>query len=308
MILSQNWKDIETNLARQLLNGTIIKTEKWQGVSTPAPMLEKLFAGFQFVIPETQEALLRNVQPNTPWAEDHFQERVAGQPVNPGKEYKNWPHYKNDPSNDKFREKIPCPACCIETNMKQVTGYSAQFSSGPDAHGDVILPGAFSYNCGRCKGSGTISSEEQFTHTYMERFWAPNSIRGIRYDYGNLQDVINLLSREPDTRQAFFPVWFPEDTGAVHGGRVPCTIGYHFLLRAGHLHCTYTIRSCDYFRHLRDDVYLAARLVQWVIEKAWSKGSENLYPLGLVKPGFLVMNIASLHCWESEKFMLEKGY
>lgn len=307
MILSQNWKDIETNLARQLLNGTVIKTEKWQGVSTPAPMLEKLFAGFQFVIPETVEALLKNVSPNTPWAEDHFQERVAGDPVNPGKEYKNWPYYKNDPSNDKFREKITCPVCSTVSGLLS--------NPGVDRMGDEITVESFSQipvnpprDCYLCNGSGTISQEPQFTHTYMERFWAPQDISGIRYKYGNLENVVDLLSREPDTRQAFLPVWFPEDTGVIHGGRVPCTIGYHFLLRAGHLHCTYTIRSCDFFRHLRDDVYLAARLVQWLIEKAWPKGSESLYPLGLVKPGFLVMNIASLHCWESEKFMLEKGY
>ena len=30
-------------------------------------------------------------------------------------------------------------------------------------------------------------------------------------------DVIDLLEREPFTRQAYLPIWFPEDTGAFHG-------------------------------------------------------------------------------------------
>lgn len=274
MIISQNWKDIESNLARQLLNGTVIKTQKWQGVSTPAPMLEKLFLAFQFAIPENQQLLQNNVSPNIPWAEDHFQERVAGVPVNPGFQYQNWPHYKHDPSNDTFRTSPETPCSKCKGNNK---------------------------NCDACLGSGIFNRlPNQFSHTYMERFWTPK-FEGIRYEYGNLQDVITLLHKEPDTRQAFLPVWFPEDTGAVHGGRVPCTIGYHFLLRGGFLHCTYSIRSCDYFRHLRDDVYLAGRLVQWVIGEAFGKNTQ-------VKPGFLVMHIASLHCWESERFMLEKGY
>jgi hypothetical protein len=62
------------------------------------------------------------------------------------------------------------------------------------------------------------------------------------------------MVREPFTRQAFLPIWYPEDTGSVHGERVPCTIGYHFIRRGDWVHVVYYIRSCDFFRHFRDDI------------------------------------------------------
>jgi thymidylate synthase len=100
---------------------------------------------------------------------------------------------------------------------------------------------------------------DQFTHTYSERFWPPR-FDGIRYRAGDYLDVLALMEAEPFTRQAYLPIFFPEDTGAKHGGRTPCTLGYHFLRRRDHLHMWYEIRSCDAVRHFRDDVYLAARL------------------------------------------------
>jgi hypothetical protein len=72
----------------------------------------------------------------------------------------------------------------------------------------------------------------------MERYWPKyinwaqdeepqDAMFGIRYNYGDLNDVVDLLARSPATRQAVLPVWFPEDTGAVHGERVPCS---HFSI------------------------------------------------------------------------------
>ena len=74
---------------------------------------------------------------------------------------------------------------------------------------------------------------DKFSHTYMERIWprwagldgqASTGHRGIRFNYGDLSDVLALLNDEPTTRQAYLPIWFPEDTGAHHGERVPCTL------------------------------------------------------------------------------------
>ena len=60
--------------------------------------------------------------------------------------------------------------------------------------------------------------------------------------------------------------WIPEDTGAHHGERVPCTLGYHFIRRDDYLHMFYFIRSCDYIRHFRDDIYLAMRKAHYILE------------------------------------------
>lgn len=157
-------------------------------------------------------------------------------------------------------------------------------------------------------GNAEHKAQEQFSHTYPERFWpkfaavgekAPNGRlegvphQGIRYQYGDLDDVLNLLMNDPPTRQAYLPVWFPEDTGSTEGQRVPCTLGYHFLQREGVMDITYYIRSCDFMRHWRDDIYMAGRLLQWVAEG-----------VGAV-PGKLLMNIASLHIFEGDRQPLE---
>lgn len=157
-----------------------------------------------------------------------------------------------------------------------------------------------------------------FSHTYMERYWPKDAANnmdtnglpmvGIRYQYGDLRDVANLLIRSPHTRQAYLPVWFPEDTGAVHGERVPCSIGYHFIIRGGRLDCTYMIRSCDLIRHFRDDVYLTARLMQWMCDQYNSRefdgSGRDLEPMLL--PGDLRMHITSLHAFVGDKWKLNR--
>lgn len=241
-------------------NGNIIQTEKWQGDADAPPMREILNHTISCEIPSSMALLQDQVKPNLPWADNHFQERVGREPINPGVEFTNWPFYKNKPENDKFR-----------------------------------------------KEKGGL-----FTHTYMERIWPrfanskaiikkPKRLsnRGIRYQYGDLDDVVSLLAREPLTRQAYLPIWFPEDTGVSHGGRVPCTLGYHFIRRDAWLHCVYPIRSCDFFRHFRDDIYFACLMVRWLIKET---GWKN------VIPGSLTMHMTSLHCFENEAPMLRQHF
>lgn len=122
---------------------------------------------------------------------------------------------------------------------------------------------------------------------------------GIRYPYGDLSDVVRQIAREPLTRQAILPVFFPEDTGAVHGGRVPCSIFYQFFVRDGQMAVTYMLRSCDIVRHFRDDIYLTVRLLLWVLQEA-----RKLNPaLADVRPGEFVMMITSLHMFVNDYYV-----
>lgn len=140
----------------------------------------------------------------------------------------------------------------------------------------------------------------KFSHTYMERFWPkyagagiktiPNM--GIRYEYGDLQDVINLLKSQPGTRQAFLSIWHPEDQ-SNSGVRVPCTIGYWFKKKGNPLNVTYLIRSCDIVRHFRNDIYLTWLLLCHVAEEL------NL------EPGTISMWIGSLHCFKSDFYYIK---
>lgn len=226
---------------------------------------------FQYKIPVLVGALARDVQPNLPWAEDHFNERVSGKPLNPPPSHERWPYAR----------------------------------AGNEEH----MEGG------------------KFSHTYPERFWpkyaamgGPNFEEykekgyiepryGIRFAYGDYMDLVHLLWDSPQTRQAYLPIWFPEDlTAAREGQRVPCTLGYHFLMRGNELNMTYFIRSCDLVRYFRDDVYMACRLVQYTLGLLRVKRTDKHWaPWSIIQPGKLTMHIGSLHCFEGDVPMLEKS-
>lgn len=243
--------DVVRSFADRLYDrGYVVQTEKWQGmeITDKHAMVETLNPSFSCPVVEDLQKLRDQIEPNIPWADDHFLERVGREPLNPGNEYKNWPYYKYNPKNDKFR-----------------------------------------------------TEGEKFTHSYMERIWPPQTM-GIRYEYGNFDDVVTLLQREPFTRQAYLPIWYPEDTGVKHGGRVPCSLGYWFIRRGKWLHVNYYIRSCDIIRHFRDDIYLTSRKLLWLLDELRKKDPEAWND---VEPGLLTMHIGSLHCFNVEKPLLK---
>lgn len=186
----------------------------------------------------SSDNIKEDTDPNIPWAEDHFQERINGKPINPGKEYRNWPYYDKFNNDELFRK------------------------------------------------------DGKFSHNYMERYWCGN-LKGLRYKYGDLNDIIERLKSNNNTRQAYLSVWHPEDQ-SNNNVRVPCSLGYWFYQEKGKLTCTYHIRSCDAVRHLRNDIYMTYRLLEHVSEKS-----------GL-QPGELRMWIGSLHCFKSDLYYIKK--
>lgn len=157
-----------------------------------------------------------------------------------------------------------------------------------------------------------LDEKGRFEVNYMERFWAAKRfsdtpepgktsfLTGIRgRTYGDLSDIIELLGREPHTRQAYMPIYFPEDTGA--GGRVPCSLGYHWIMRSNYLHVHYPIRSCDFFRHFVDDVYLAVRLTMWLRDEL-AKETPDAWEG--VKLGKFSMWIGSMHIFINDFYQL----
>ena len=183
--------------------------------------------------------------------------------------------------------------------------------------------------CATCRGTAHDPSADthrregeedpQFDHSYAERYWpkAANTTKGgvlhsdrytphsgVRFLYGDLDDLVTILSREPTTRQAYLPVWFPEDLQAcVEEKRVPCSLGYHFIMRRNQLHCVYYLRSCDFIRHWRDDVYLTLRLQLWVLDQCRLACPEMDWDK--ITPGTLTMHITSLHCFETDRIALK---
>lgn len=254
-----NFKNAISWTAQQMNDfAYVVHTERWQGKDIKSDpkysMIEILNHSFTCQINTDLEGLKEQIKPNISWADEHFNERVSGLPLNPPPSHERWPYAQ--------------------------------------------------------KNNAEFGGLEKFSHTYPERIWpkyasidANTVMQGIRFEYGDFNDVVNLMSKEPFTRQAFLPIWFPEDTGSVHGERVPCTIGYHFIRRFDWVHVVYYIRSCDFFRHFRDDIYLCSRKLFWLIERLQELDFETWKD---VKPGTLTMHITSLHAWASERPILAK--
>lgn len=139
--------------------------------------------------------------------------------------------------------------------------------------------------------------DDKFDHTYPERMWPKGLMTGIRFDIGDLQDVVKLLQKDPSTRQAVMPMFSYEDiTAGLEGRRVPCSLSWNFIIRDNKMHCLYSMRSCDAVRHLHNDIFFANMLVIWIINQ-----------LGYdVKPGNLQIAITSLHCFDNDRYALNK--
>jgi hypothetical protein len=263
----------DSRLRNRMLNeGKRIHPARWQGIDISArpdaEMVELLNVDLDVDLRgiESLDHWRQECQPNLPWADDHFAERVSGNPLNPPPSWAWWPW----------------------------------------------------------AGSAKNFKTEIFNHTYPERYWPRFAAgggrtwddsyqgphRGIRHEYGDLRDVVELMRRDPLTRQAYLPIFFPEDTGVGDGGRKPCTLGYQFIVRDDKLHIYYPMRSCDLLRHFRDDCYLTVRLGLWVLDQLrfslLEQDRESKAFWANVKLGSLQMHMTSLHCFIGDYLLMRK--
>jgi len=249
---------------------------EWQSQKIEMPMLEMLHVVFDMPMPTTAEEAGRITGARLPWAEDHFLERVGGEPLNPSPSEAWWP----------FAQKK------ATTNQDHKSEGNAFSHTYPERMWPKMANGGREYAA---------------VHKGQHLGWEFNPHRGIRFEYGDLNDVVNQLSKSPNTRQAYLPIWFPEDTGAVHGKRVPCTLGYHFIIRDRKLDISYFMRSTDLLRHFQDDIYLAIRLAQWVVEKLNDYHFYEGHPSELadIEVGKLVFHTANLHIFEGDRALID---
>lgn len=267
-MIRETWASARYDFAMRLLAADPVYVGEWQSqrdVTGANTTYEILNASFQMPMPDFPSEAARVTGANLPWAEDHFRERVSGEPMNPPPSNAWWPFNVN--------------------------------------------------------GNALHKADEKFSHTYPERYWpkfaniegetdkgrqifVPHI--GTRFEYGDLGDVIELLKRSPYSRQAYLPVWFPEDTGSASGQRVPCTLGYQFIIREGaagkRLHVIYHMRSCDFMRHLADDIYMTIRLGQWVRDQL--QGSVEDQRFAGMTLGTLYFSAGSLHIFEPDRVAL----
>ncbi|UVK62968.1 thymidylate synthase [Gordonia phage Hexbug] len=256
-----------------------ITRRSWQSTSAPSPVRELSNVVLEFNVSSAAGFWANRCyphpvheSPDLRWAEDHHLERVGGEPLNPAPSYERWP-WHSEAAREQFKQR-----------GREVVTEPAGYSSDLMAFGRKIV--------------GT--REVPFDHTYPERMWpkyARQQVqRGIRFAYGDLLSVVHLLHKDPDTRQAYLPIWFPEDTGSEHGQRVPCTLGYHFIRNGDKLDVNYFIRSCDITRHFTNDVYMTGRLLQFVVERLHQLDDQE------VMVGTLTMFASNLHMFTADEW------
>lgn len=316
-----------------------------------------------------------DVKPNLPWADDHFAERVCGEPINPGVEWANWPW---GTSADKFRE--PSVRVMGRDDWAYLAGiidgegsFSTRTANGNKAYPRIkitqvdkdflsqlhekwgvgtfreysadgnplsdrqsyiwrisskaevrwVLDGCLPYL--RLKRGSALQAltfldpketvydpEPRFNHNYMMRYWPKHGGRdtdysnfGIYNEYGDLNDLVGQLVKNPQSRQEWFPIFHPEDVGEVVGGRKPCSLGYQFWARGGKLHVYYPLRSCDFFHHMQDDIYLTIRLLLWVLNECRKRDNTAGY-WNEIKPGTFTMHCTSLHVFANDMIAMKK--
>lgn len=282
--------EYRAGLIQDLLETEPIHTGSWQRIDTSASPAHATYeltdVTVRLQVPAGPTVLQEMLQPDLPWAERHFLERIGGVPLNPPPSHEIWPHAVRGNGQHldggKFSHTYPERFWARYTGGHNLTGLEGDF---------VTIDGKLYRTTGNHHMPiGKPIDVSQFPKT--ERM-------GVRFRYGDLSDVISLLTRERLTRQAYLPIWFPEDTGVAQGQRVPCTLGYHFLIREDFLSMRYYMRSCDIYRHFTNDIYMAARLMQYVAQCIMDNGAPDLYLAQLS------MFITSLHGFVGDKAKLE---
>jgi len=385
-------KDVREDARTTLITrGHEIPAGHWQGTDAMSKeiMLEFINYNFTVRIPNSLTQLEAECEPDLPWADVHFRERISGMPLNPGESYKIWPYNKfkdgNDPylvkgeypsidkkrwvyygaiidgegtvsikvdegtgregfriiigqkdesfliklqddfagagtirKSERKRIKVRTPGTKKHPNGREYDQVIYTWTISRRAELEWVIPNVIPFVRveekkkklehmlkyfekrpinGNTKPFELGLDEPKFSHSYMERYWGKDSDNG----YGDLNDIINLLKTDIHTRQAILPVWWPVDNGNIKGVRVPCSLMYHFFYRGYGLHCNYYIRSCDYYRHFKNDIYLTARLAQHIMKEVCRSKNSIEYNMG-----YLSMYITHFHLFKNDIYLINK--
>jgi thymidylate synthase len=213
-------------------------------------------------------------------------------------------NWQGDKSPFKFIEIVNLNLeCVMEKSKEKLQDLCEPFLPWADEHfeervGGVALNPPPTHTKWLSKTEEYLESDSKFSHSYPERLWSKGLHKGIRYEIADLSDAVELLKKDLHTRQCYIPMFFPEDLSAANENkRIPCTLGWHFLVRDNKMHCQYPMRSCDALRHFHNDLYFANLLVLWMIEQV---GVD-------LEPGAILFSATSFHCFENDVYALNKS-
>lgn len=141
----------------------------------------------------------------------------------------------------------------------------------------------------------------KFSYTYSERLRE------------NKNRAVDLLLHDDSTRRCWVPISRGLDLAMAKEHRVPCSLGYlleptpRTSTHGAELNMTYIMRSCDWTTHFQNDVYLALKFRDWVIDEV-NYGLELRAPDeeglaegdGYMVPGEFTMFIGNLHVFAKD--------
>jgi len=110
-----------------------------------------------------------------------------------------------------------------------------------------------------------------------------------------IDPIIAELKRNPDSRQCIIEIHNNKIDLPNIGGkkRMPCSMYMQFMIRKNpdgvkKLNIIYNMRSCDFYCHFKNDIWLACELRDYIAKEVG------------VEPGIFTMNISSLHMYKKD--------
>lgn len=138
-------------------------------------------------------------------------------------------------------------------------------------------------------GTGDVSLLYRASPNYSDVLVRPDHAEygayGPRLRY-QLDSLVELLRREPDTRRAVLVIWREDDL--THDGDRPCTLTLQFLIRDDALHMIVTMRSQDVWLGVPYDVFMFSQLQRSLAQQL----SATVGPY--------VHNVGSLHLYDRD--------
>lgn len=159
-----------------------------------------------------------------------------------------------------------------------------------------------------------ITKDGIFDYSYGERM---NQQVVFSHQVVSLMEAVALqLANDPDTRKAILPIFghlsangfdrmWEEDIDRLDGhARIPCSMYYDFLIRNSKLNICYHQRSSDFVQHFGNDVWLAWKLMEHMVELVNQNLSEEDDE---IEPGYLFHTIDSLHAYQKDWVKLKSN-
>lgn len=117
---------------------------------------------------------------------------------------------------------------------------------------------------------------------WLNEFGIYSGSYGPQY-MGQLDYILETLSKKPDSRQAVMTIWKDNPRPQLN---VPCLTQMQFLIRKNKLNCFATMRSSDAYLGLPNDIGVFALMAQYVAHKL------------NIDYGTMYLNMHSCHIYE----------